>query len=68
LAPPRGIVDAARGTTTLWIDARTSKLLREVDTVDAGRAGVGQWHVNVVSDFSRWGEPVVPPIVVPKQP
>lgn len=65
-APPKGAIDAAHGTTTLWIDARTSMVLREIDTVDVSKPGVGQWHVHVVDDFSRWGEPVVPPIVYPK--
>jgi len=42
-------------------------VLRLTNEVDAGSAANGQWRgVSTREDYSRWGKPVTPPIVMPK--
>jgi len=62
---PGRVESAAHGSETLWIDTRDSTVLRDVADVRAHVAS-GTWRYRCVQDLSLWGEPVSPPIVLPK--
>jgi hypothetical protein len=65
MKPPGKIERSAHGSETLWIDTSDSTVLRDVADVQ-GHGAPGTWHYRCVQDLSRWGEPVTPPIVLPK--
>ena len=65
MKPPGVVERSAQGSETLWIDISDSTVLRDVADVQ-GHGAPGTWRYRCVHDLSRWGEPVTPPIVLPK--
>ena len=62
---PSDVANQATGSATLWIDGTDSTVLRLLLVAQAGNAQVGQWRCRYEWDFSGWGKPITPPIVLP---